>query len=263
MTDWSWDTKSHKGIRTDRQGIKKLPEEWLWEPVKMGPAHSSYGRGVVGKILTEKVYDCGFCRGTGERPKGSRCPVCNGKGTVSVSPPAVVCAYCKGGGEDKPRSNITCTACRGKGIISVQEPVEICSHCNGKGREPNNKLPCGACKGSGVVTVKQRVETQSVRRESIRYPSFNIQEYSSDEKEQKINFPTGSERDALKIITELGCAGRVTVGKRMGVSSTYAEMVCGSLCKKGLITKGEGRIYYPTAKGETAIGHNSKVNRCD
>jgi len=262
MADWSWETKSHKGVQTAGPGIKKLPEEWLWEPVKMGPAHSSYGRGVVGKVLTEKVYDCGFCRGTGERPKGSRCPVCKGKGTVSVSPPAVVCAYCKGRGEDKPRSNITCTACRGKGIISVQEPVEICSHCNGKGREPN-KLPCVICKGSGVVTVKQRIETQSVHRESIRHPSFNIQEYSSDEKEQKINFPTGSERDALKIITELGCAGKATVGKRMGISSSYAEMVCQSLYKKGLVKKGEGRIYYPTPEGKKAIGHGSKVNHRD
>lgn len=238
MVDWSWDTKSHRGVRTDRPGIKKLPDEWLWEPVKMGPSHSSYGRGVVGKVLTDKVYDCGFCRGTGEKPKGTKCSVCKGKGTVSVSPPSVMCAYCKGRGEDRSNKNITCLACKGKGIISVHEPVEICSHCNGKGREPTNKLLCGACKGSGVVTVKQRIENQE---KGIGY----------------VSPPSGSERDALKIIIELERAGRVTVGRRMGVSSTYAEMVCGSLCKKGLIKKGEGRIYCPTPKGEKAIGYNS------
>jgi len=69
-----------------------------------------------------------------------------------VDPPAVMCAYCKGRGEEKPRSNVTCTVCRGKGFVSVAEPVEGCTHCRGTGAEPNNKLSCLKCGGKGVVT---------------------------------------------------------------------------------------------------------------
>ena len=105
-----------------------------------------------GKLFTETTYTCGFCKGRGEKPKGTVCPVCRGIGKASVNPPAVICAYCKGRGEEKPRSSITCTVCRGKGFVSVTEPIQVCSHCRGRGTEPINKLSCLKCGGKGVVT---------------------------------------------------------------------------------------------------------------
>jgi DnaJ-class molecular chaperone len=71
---------------------------------------------------------------------------------VSLTGPAVVCAYCKGRGEYPPRTNITCTVCRGKGLVSITKPIEVCAHCKGTGAEPGNKLPCLICRGKGVVT---------------------------------------------------------------------------------------------------------------
>jgi len=100
--------------------------------------------------------DCAFCGESGEKPRGARCPVCGGSGKVLVQPPFIKCAYCKGRGEEKPRSNVTCTVCRGKGYVSVKEPFENCPKCGGKGADPHNKLPCMMCRGKGVVTVKGR-----------------------------------------------------------------------------------------------------------
>ncbi|MDA2926048.1 hypothetical protein MYX78_02250 [Acidobacteria bacterium AH-259-G07] len=252
MSDWNWETKSHGEMTSGRRRIKKLPEEWVWQPVKMGPA---YGRGgQVGKLLHESVYDCAFCKGTGERPKGSTCPVCKRKSTVRMEPPVVMCAYCKGRGEDKPRSVLTCSACKGKGVISVKEPVEMCTHCNGRGREPTNKIVCGSCRGSGVMTSSGKVEEAGEGFESAGYAELG----ESDEYPGWVQPPPGSEREALEVILEKGRAGRVTVGKFIGVSSTYAEMVCNALAKKGLVRKGEDRIYYPTPKGKKAVGWSEK-----
>ncbi|GFP36629.1 hypothetical protein HKBW3S44_00310, partial [Candidatus Hakubella thermalkaliphila] len=76
-------------------------------------------------------------------------------GEVRLKPPVVMCAYCKGGGEEHPRANVTCTACRGKGFISVKEPVERCPHCRGTGADPHSKLSCIVCRGAGVVTAEE------------------------------------------------------------------------------------------------------------
>ena len=155
--DWQWDSSSHKKIQT-KSGIKKLKDEWVWQPVKLSPGAQGYGSHQIGELLEDEVYPCGFCQGTGEKPKGSKCSVCKGKGTVSVEPPAVRCAYCRGKGEERPRTNVTCTACRGKGVIHVEEPIEPCPHCRGTGKEPTNKLVCIKCRGKGVVTVKKALE---------------------------------------------------------------------------------------------------------
>lgn len=82
-------------------------------------------------------------------------PSVQGTGIVMVQPPAIVCAYCKGRDEVRPRTNITCTVCGGKGVVSIQEPIEVCSHCKGSGAEPHSKLPCLVCRGKGVVTAKK------------------------------------------------------------------------------------------------------------
>ena len=109
------------------------------------------------EVVTDiNTIDCAFCSGIGERPRGSRCSVCGGKGKVSVPPPFIRCAYCKGRGEEKPRSNLTCIVCRGKGYVSVKEPAETCPKCGGKGADPHNKLPCLKCRGKGLITVTEK-----------------------------------------------------------------------------------------------------------
>jgi len=130
----------------------------LWEPVDIKEIGEQYDLGVMGRqirgILRKETYPCAFCRGSGEKPRGSTCPVCRGKGVVFVTPPAMICAFCKGRGEERPRTNITCVVCRGKGVVPVREPLERCRRCKGRGVDSHSKLPCVECKGKGVVTVK-------------------------------------------------------------------------------------------------------------
>ena len=153
-----WDVLSNARI----YGCKAAPsfdkpgqDELAWETVKVDSSGRHVfeisGRVLTGRLLAESTYPCSFCGRKGERPKGTVCPVCRGSKEVSINPPGIRCAYCKGRGEDKPRSNVTCIVCRGKGFVSVTEPIEGCTHCRGTGAEPNNKLPCLKCRGKGVL----------------------------------------------------------------------------------------------------------------
>lgn len=205
----------------DNQGIGLV-----WEHVATAKDGRTYGRvGKVGQILRQQVYDCAFCKGTGTRSIGGsmsgKCPVCKGKGTVHIQPPAMICAFCKGRGEEIRGSGLTCSVCKGKGVVSVQEPIKICPTCNGRGRPIGSSLYCMTCKGKGVVTVKtaKEGEAQALRR------------------------PSGSEWEALQIIYELGQAGRHGVGAKMHVGAAYADYVCKSLLKKGLIERESRDIF--------------------
>ena len=122
-----------------------------WEPVRIDEAGELDDSEEDG-ILRDELYRCAFCRG-GEKPRGLKCPVCKGKTVVSVTPPAVVCAYCKGRGEDRSTPNITCLACGGKGIVSIKEPIETCPVCGGSGLPRGSSLYCFECRGKGVVSV--------------------------------------------------------------------------------------------------------------
>ena len=106
------------------------------------------------EILEGNTFKCAFCAGTEilPRTKGTKCPVCKGRGSVSLTGPVIVCAYCKGRGDYPARTNLTCTVCSGKGLVSVTKPIEICSHCGGTGRARGDQLPCLKCRGKGVVT---------------------------------------------------------------------------------------------------------------
>ena len=150
-----WGVMSNSSYRAVQAFDKPGQEELNWSTTKVNRSgkHFSKGTGgiMIGKLLTETAYPCGFCGGKGEKPKGTVCRVCRGTGKISVNPPAVICAYCKGEGEEKPRSNMTCSVCRGKGVVSVTEPVESCTYCRGTGRDPHNKLSCLKCRGKGVV----------------------------------------------------------------------------------------------------------------
>jgi len=148
-----------KKPESPRNSAAALPQGGvLWEPVDVKELGEQYGLGVrgqqVGKILRKDTYQCAFCNGSGSKPRGSTCAVCRGKGVVSVAPPAVICAFCKGRGEERPRTNITCVVCRGKGVVPVRKPLERCRQCNGRGVDSHSKLPCVKCKGNGVVTIK-------------------------------------------------------------------------------------------------------------
>jgi len=250
--DWQWDEILHKKRQVGKTGIKKLNDEWVWQPVKLSSG-GQYGSHQIGELLEEGMYRCAFCQGLGEKPKGSRCSVCKGIGTVSVDSPAVRCAYCKGRGEERPRSNVTCTACRGKGVIHVEEPVEICLHCRGTGKELTNKLICIKCRGKGVVTVKEEAAI-------VNYADKMTADYADESaastvaREEPVGSASGSEREALEVVKKLGEADRVAVARNMlpPVSSAYAEQLCNALVKKGFLTR-SGILYTFVSSGEKAL----------
>ena len=106
------------------------------------------------EILEGTRFKCSLCAGTGVLPgtKGTKCTVCKGGCSVSLTGPVMVCAYCRGRGDYPPRTSLTCTVCGGKGLVSVTKPIEVCGYCGGTGRARGDKLPCLKCKGKGVVT---------------------------------------------------------------------------------------------------------------
>jgi len=217
------------GTLVDNQGTGLA-----WEHEATASDGETYGRiGKVGQILRQQVYDCAFCKGIGQRPAGSSCPVCKGRETVRVQPPAVMCAFCKGRGEEIPRSTITCSVCKGKGVVSVVEPIKICPTCRGRGRSIGSSLYCMTCKGKGVVTVKTAKEGEA----------------------PAIRCPSGSEWEAFQIIYELGQAGRHGVGGGMHVGPAYAEYVCKSLLKKGLIENVGGGMYILSEAAEKVFAN--------
>ncbi|MBC8343383.1 MAG: hypothetical protein H8E61_05340 [Bacteroidetes bacterium] len=131
----------------------------VFESIKLQPGGSlepiliSSRKGV--ELFRDEAYDCGFCKGKGEKPMGSICSACKGKKQIILTPPVVKCAACKGKGEERRNTNITCTPCRGTGWVAVTEPVEKCRSCHGRGKTRGSNLPCVKCKGVGVVTINQ------------------------------------------------------------------------------------------------------------
>jgi hypothetical protein len=115
-----------------------------------GPRESRQPRGLP-ELLYGKDYDCAFCRGTGQLPNESQCPVCRGSGKVSAPAPAVRCAFCHGRGQVPPRSTLTCCVCKGSGIVPVRPPIQVCPDCKGRGKERGQSLYCGRCRGTGVI----------------------------------------------------------------------------------------------------------------
>ena len=120
-----------------------------------GIQHAEARPGDPPMLLYGKEYDCAFCRGEGQWPKDSVCPVCRGTGKVCVPAPAVQCAFCRGHGQVPRRTTLTCCVCRGKGIVAVAPPVRICPDCGGRGKKRGQSLYCARCRGAGVVTSHQ------------------------------------------------------------------------------------------------------------
>ena len=117
-------------------------------------------RGKEGKVTAT----CAFCQGKGTDPfellsKLSKCQVCLGKGEVTISAPAIECAFCGGTGIHRDQ-RLTCVVCGGKGMVSIKEPVETCPECKGKSVVEGNYLPCAKCGGKGVINKKQAVNSE-------------------------------------------------------------------------------------------------------
>lgn len=234
--EFAW-RKSKNVRRTRTRGAVEYPggETVVWQPVKARghrPTSAKASPEPVGELLRDKFYTCGFCKGEGMKPEGTKCPVCKARGWVKVNPPAVKCAFCNGHGSEKPRSLVTCLVCKGKGVVSVKEPVEICSECNGRGRKPGEGLYCGKCRGAGVVHVEKEEidqETGEVITKHFRSPS-------------------GTPRDICQAIYQLGGeAGKAQICDRVRISGGYAGWVLEKMVGSGWLIR-YGRAVYGLTK---------------
>ncbi len=254
-----WDVLSNVRSRHNKgTGFHKPGQEKsIWTTSKVGRSGRYHatgsGNAPVGKLLRQTTYSCGFCHGKGENPKGTKCHVCKGSGQVSIPSPAVVCAFCRGTGQAKPRSNITCTVCGGKGFISVWEPVTGCSRCHGMGTEPNDKLPCLLCKGKGVISGKMPAKdpVSSVEARNRR------KKFQVEQKEKKPvravkhqRNPMASEIEVLKVYNEAMRTGKaLNVGSYTKMSPAYLGMMVQSLAENGFLMPVAPRRYEITGKG--------------
>lgn len=133
----------------------------------------SHKVGQLGEVLNSVVYKCAFCKGTGliTYKRNTKCPVCLGKGQVSVSGFAVICAYCNANGRAYLNRDLTCNICKGKGVVSIgSREIQICNVCKGSGRERGSSLACLKCKGKGVIPSEEK---DKVPENNLEASSFN------------------------------------------------------------------------------------------
>jgi len=198
----------------------------------------------VGELLRDEYYQCAFCKGTGERPKGSKCPACRGDGEVRLNPPTVTCAFCHGTGENEPRSQVTCPVCRGKGVVSVVEPIKICSTCNGRGRLVGSRLYCITCKGKGVVTIKRKID--ETRGESKAFMAR----------------PSGTARDIVDVIYQMGDqADYQQIARKLRISPYYAESICKQMTERGYLEKISRSVYALSSSCEEMMQEEEERER--
>ena len=216
------------------------------------------GPGSAATVLDEGMWPCGFCRGKGQRPAGSKCPVCRGTGIISLSPPVARCAFCKGRGEEKVRSNVTCTVCRGKGYVEVADDATACARCNGTGREKNNKLPCLGCKGKGLVGERTRGTPEPHehpdgldfwQREQVR-----LKIKHAGPPQTRAASVAGTELEVLTAYCEAEEAGEAPdLARRTGLSDGYIGMLRQSLLGKGLLVSAGARRFCLSDAGREVI----------
>lgn len=228
-------------------------------------------------VIEETVQPCAFCRGKGEKPAGSKCSVCGGKGLVEIRPPAVRCALCKGRGEERPRGNVTCNACRGKGYVAVTPPIERCASCRGTGRQRGSRLACTTCRGAGVVTV-QAHRTQTTAASSagrLPRPAFALrigQPPPTGNRRPAVLSPAvgrtpasagavahdpavlASELEILRLYARALLTGeRIILSEASRRSPAYVKLLKGSLIKKGLLRPNGSRKFEITELGLEAL----------
>jgi DNA-binding MarR family transcriptional regulator len=151
-----------RSVRTARNGQSHVPngfsgvshDDTAWQTMDYGRKNTwnRHSPGHTVSVLDKKNHDCNFCKGTGKKDKAT-CPICRGTGKISVLPPVVSCAYCRGKGIEK-RTGRVCSVCRGKGLVSVRPPVTACGQCKGSGMESGTGLTCLKCSGKGVVQAR-------------------------------------------------------------------------------------------------------------
>lgn len=64
---------------------------------------------------------------------------------------------------------------------------------------------------------------------------------------------TGSEKQVLMIVRELGQAGKKSISRRVKVSQAYIERVCANLIEDGYLKEPSAGIYSLTHKGRIAL----------
>ena len=151
------------GQAVDKPFFKPGQEDVGWKAIPYGDSTNRFERGNgtgQASLINEKTHSCGFCGGTGKKEKAAKCPVCRGSRFVTVSPPAIPCAYCRGKGMER-RTGRLCSVCRGKGIVSVHLPIALCADCRGSGVEQGTGMTCLKCSGKGVVHVREMPQAGS------------------------------------------------------------------------------------------------------
>jgi len=239
--DWSWkSTSPARAIRRARRSRTQY-EDLPWSPISKrhrlirgssGTEKEKPTKDMAGEIIRESSYKCAFCKGSGNRPVGSVCPVCKGRGENKIKPPVVKCGFCKGRGEAQPRSVLTCLICKGKGVVFVVEPIMVCPECQGSGHisSGSDSPYCRRCKGKGVVTAT----TKGTKR--------------------FLPTPGGTERQIAEAIYQLGGEASVAeIAPRVRISLTYAEYVCKSMVDKSYLEKVGRTIYVLTPDCERIV----------
>lgn len=251
--DLAWQKSSIRRVKRERDIVGGREEGWdsplTWETVRSGGSAAYSARTELKiNILDGDTYLCSFCQGKGEKPRGSLCSVCKGTGTVALQPPVIKCVYCRGRGEERPRSNITCTVCSGKGFVSVNEPIEMCPACDGRGSSRESKLPCTKCKGKGIIaaTTYLKDEPADANRQ-LRDRNF----YNNSDSRGRM--PSGSEWEVLLAVKNLGAADSYAIGARMKISSEYAAHLSNSLCENNYLYKVSPKSMALTSKGEKVM----------
>ncbi len=232
-----------RGVRRSPQArsfAKPGQEPDLWNAIRVAGSGGSSPKGTVKKwtsgpaeLLYESHLLCSFCKGKGERPAGTRCPVCHGTGAIVLKPPVVVCAFCKGRGSKEARNYVTCLVCRGRGYVEVDEGAITCATCRGRGKEPGTNLYCKGCKGKGVVT-PHRSDTGGAPQTRAS--------------------PTATELQVLRAYCEAEDAGQApNVPYRTRLTDGYVQMLRKKLCDKGLLAALGGRRYHTTDLGREMV----------
>lgn len=211
---------------------------------------------------------CGFCRGEGLLPRGTKCPACWGKGQVPVRAPYEKCDRCGGGG-GVPGTALTCSKCGGKGWITAHRPANACPRCGGRGFEPEgehtlretslgltirerrkaglpprslrtSRIPCRLCQGSGVV---DWLDTPPATTGRGGRPTGGVPGMGDSGKPKHPPLSL-ADRVLAYVMGSPGVASR-EVAIIFDLSSAEADEVLQGLAERGKLSQERGQYYPP------------------
>jgi len=177
---------------------------------------------------------------------------------VSLTPPVVVCAFCKGRGSKEPRSYVTCLVCRGRGYVEVEEGAVQCAACRGTGKEKGTNLYCKGCKGKGVVKPRTR-QAQTKPNLEDRLDFWQREELRLKIKQAGISASprasvSGTELEVLKAYCEAEDKGEApNIPHRTRLMDGYVEILRKKLCEKGVLASVGSRRWRTTDLGREMI----------